>query len=223
MAKQILIIEDEGTITGLLSRKLRQKGYGVATLDSEHALQQARKHSASLILLEAPTQSGEISELCRRIRDTVAVPILVLCEPSTDMDDVEGVECLTKPVDFRALLKLVDAALSRRRSSKGRSSQFLRRGDLSLDLKTHCLLKGDQRCRLTPKEFSLLKLFMSHPGRLLDHGMIMKEVWNTEWAGDIRTLHVHISWIRKKIEDTPGKPERLRTVRGVGYRFEPKR
>jgi DNA-binding response OmpR family regulator len=123
-------------------------------------------------------------------------------------------------VDFRALLTAVENALKRQRSGKTRTLRVLRRGELALDLQTRYLTKGENRYRLTPKEFLLLKLFMSKPGLVLSHKVILKEVWNTEYEGDIRTLHVHVSWLRKKIEDTPGKPVRLRTVRGVGYRFE---
>lgn len=222
MAKEILIIEDEGFIAGLLGRNLAQKGYSLAILDSQHALQHARKHKASLVLVEAPIGSGQTSALCQHIRDTTPAPIIVLTETPADHDETEGVEYLAKPVDFRALLAVVGNALKRPRSSKPRTLRTLRRGELALDLQNRLLSKGEQRYRLTPKEFLLLRLFMSKPGQVLTHKVILKEVWNTEYDGDIRTLHVHISWLRKKIEDTPKKPVRLRTLRGVGYRFETK-
>jgi DNA-binding response OmpR family regulator len=220
MAKEILIIEDEGFIAGLLGRNLAQKGYALAILESKQAMQQARKHKPSLVLLEAPAHAGEAFAMCQHIRDTLTAPIIVLTEPAAYLDDLEGVECLTKPVDFRALLGAVENALKRQRSGKTRTLRVLRRGELALDLQTRLLTKGAQRYRLTPKEFLLLKLFMTKPGQVLTHKAILKEVWNTEYDGDIRTLHVHISWLRRKIEDTPREPARLRTVRGVGYRFE---
>lgn len=222
MTKEILIVEDEGFIAGLLGRNLAQRGYNLVILECKQAMQQARKHKASLVLLEAPTHPGEALAICQRLRDTMAAPIIVLTEPATYLDELDGVECLTKPVDFRALLGAVDGALKRQRSTKMRPVRVLRRGELALDLQTRLLAKGDQRYRLTPKEFLLLKLLMSKPGQVLTHKTILKEVWNTEYDGDIRTVHVHISWLRKKIEDTPRKPARLRTVRGVGYRFETK-
>lgn len=222
MAKEILIIEDEGFIAGLLGRNLAQKGYSLAILDCQHALQQARKHKASLVLLEAPVGTGQASAICQHIRDTTPAPIIVLTETPAEHDETEGVEYLGKPVDFRALLAAVGNALKRPRSSKPRTLRTLRRGELALDLQNRLLTKGDQRYRLTPKEFLLLKLFMSKPGQVLSHKMILKEVWNTEYDGDIRTLHVHISWLRKKIEDSPKNPAHLRTLRGVGYRFEAK-
>lgn len=220
MTKEILIIEDEGFITGLLGRNLAQKGYSVAILDSNRTMTLARNHKASLVLLEAPTNPGATSEICHHLRDVLSAPIIVLAEPATYLDDLDGVECLTKPVDFRALLGAVENALKRQRSTKMRAVRVLRQGELALDLQTRLLAKGEQHFRLTPKEFLLLKLFMTKPGQVLTHKTILKEVWNTEYDGDIRTLHVHISWLRRKIEDSPREPTRLRTVRGVGYRFE---
>ena len=222
MAKEILIIEDEGFIAGLLGRNLAQKGHSLAILECKQAMQQARKHKASLVLLEAPAHAGQATAICQHMRDTMTAPIIVLTEPSADLDEIEGVEYLAKPVDFRALLAAVENALKRQRSSRPRTLRILRRGELALDLQTRLLAKGERRYRLTPKEFLLLRLFMSKPGQVLSHKVILKEVWNTEYDGDIRTLHVHVSWLRKKIEDTPKKPARLRTVRGVGYRFETK-
>jgi len=222
MGKEILIIEDEGFIAGLLGRNLAQKGYSLDIVDRKQAMQQTRKLKPSLVLLEAPDEPGAALEICQHVRDTLNAPIIVLTEPASSLDDVEGVECLTKPVDFRAMLGAVENALKRHRSAKTRAVRVLRRGDLTLDLQTRLLSKGEQRYRLTPKEFMLLRLFLSKPGQVLTHRLILKEVWNTEYDGDIRTLHVHISWLRRKIEDAPRKPVRLRTVRGVGYRFETK-
>ncbi len=222
MTKEILIIEDDGFITGLLGRNLAQKGYSLSILESNHAMTLARKHKASLVLLEAPANPNGLSEICQHMRDVMTAPIIVLADPATYLDELEGVECLTKPVDFRVLLAAVENALKRQRPAKARTVRVLRRADLTLDLQTRLLSRGDQRHRLTPKEFLLLKLFMSTPGQVLTHKTILKEVWNTEYDGDIRTLHVHISWLRKKIEDSPRQPRRLRTVRGVGYRFETK-
>lgn len=219
MAKEILIVEDEGFIASLLSKSLSRKGYDIAVLDRQ-ALSRARKPRASLVILEAPSAVVEAWETCRFLRETTAAPIIALTEHPAELDSMEGVECLTKPVDFRQLLAAVEKALTPLRRGKKRPVRFLRCGNLSLDLRTQCLTKGDQRYRLTPKEFLLLKMFMSKPGQVLTHKAIMKEVWYTDYLGDRRTLYVHVNWIRQKIEDAPGNPVSLRTVRGVGYRFE---
>jgi len=220
MAKEILIIEDEGYIAGLLRRNLTQKGYTVVEEECEHALQDARKHKPSLVFLDAPEQRTAASELCQHIRDTMTCPLIVLTDPSVDLEVAEGIECLPKPVDYMALVTAAENSLKQQKSTRTRSLRVLRRGDLALDLQTRLLTRGEQHYRLTPKEFLLLKLFMSKPGQVLNHKLILKEVWNTEYDGDIRTLHVHVSWLRRKIEATPQQPQRLRTVRGVGYRFE---
>lgn len=220
MSKEILIIEDEGFIAGLLRRSLAQKGYTLARMECKQAAQQVRRHKPCLVLLEAPANPGEALEICQHLRDTLTAPIIVLMEPGSYVDELEGVECLTKPVEFRTLLGAVENALKRQRTTKTRTVRVLRRGDLALDLQTRLLAKGDRRYHLTPKEFLLLKLLMSKPGQVLTHKTILREVWNTEYDGDIRTLHVHVSWLRRKIEDIPKAPTRLRTVRGVGYRFE---
>ena len=222
MAKEILIIENEGLIAGLLSRTLVRKGYNIAVLEHSEALKRVRKRKASLVLLEAPTAASEAARTCQALRDLTTAPIIVLVEPSIELDPVEGVECLRKPLDFRQVLATVEDALRRQRKRTKRKPRVLRCGDLSLDLQTRRLTKGEHCHHLTPKEFLLLQMFMSHPGQVLTHKAIMKEVWSTDYLDDLRTLHVHISWLRKKIEDNSKQPALLRTLRGVGYRFEGK-
>jgi two-component system alkaline phosphatase synthesis response regulator PhoP len=222
MAKEILIIENEGFIADLLSKSLRRKGYDIFVLGHREALKRARGYKASLVLLEAPASGAEASETCRFLRDATAAPIIALTESPVELEDLDGVEYLTKPLVFRELLKAVENALKRRRRPRKRKVRVLRCGDLALDLRTRALTKGEHLYRLTPKEFLLLKLFMRSPGKVLSHKALMKRVWNTDYLDDRRTLYVHVSWIRKKIEDAPEKPVYLRTVRGVGYRFEAK-
>lgn len=222
MAKEILIIETEGLITGLLGNSLLRKGYNISVLGHDEALKRSRKHRASLVLLEAPAAAAEAAETCRFLRDATTAPIIALTEASAELEDIEGVECLIKPVVFRELLKAVEEALKRRRRPRRHKPSVLRSGSLTLDLKNHSLSKGKRRYRLTPKEFLLLRVFMKNPGKVLTHKVLMKSVWNTDFLDDLRTLYVHVSWIRHKIEDKPDQPLYLRTVRGVGYRFEGK-
>ena len=221
MAKEILIIENEGLITRLLGKSLLRKGYDISVLEHNEALKRARRHRASLVLLEAPPGGAEASETCRFLRDATSAPIIALTESPPELEEIEGLKCLTKPVVFRELLKAVENALNQRGPPR-RQVQVLRCGTLALDLKTHALTKGKKRYRLTPKEFLLLQIFMRHPGRVLSHKKLMKQVWNTDYLDDRRTLYVHVSWLRGKIEEQPNKPVYLRTVRGVGYRFEAK-
>lgn len=220
MAKEILVIEDEGLIAGLIGKSLTRKGYEIAVLERKQIARQARKHKPSLIILDAPSSEAEAVDACRRLQEATSVPILMLSDSPSELEELEGVVYLTKPPDFRELLAAVESNLSVRRKRKKHTLHFLRLGDLALDLQTHRLIKGETRYRLTPKEFMLLKMFMSNPGQVLTHKAIMKEVWNTSYTGDTRTLYVHVSWIRGKTEEDPAKPTILRTVRGVGYRFE---
>ena len=220
MAKEILIIEDEGTIAGLLSRSLTQKGYAVAVLDCQHALLDTQKRHPNLVLLDAPEDPALTRTLCQHVRGTQSCPLIMLVDSSAAAETADGMECLPKPVDFVALLAAAETSLKQTRPTRVRGLRVLRRGGLILDTKTRLLTRGDNLYRLTPKEFLLLRLFMTRPGQVLTHKLILREVWNTEYDGDIRTLHVHVSWLRSKIETVPHKPEILRTVRGVGYRFD---
>lgn len=220
MAKEILIIEDEGFISNFLSRNLSQRGYEITAIKCKDALRQVRKYQASLILFEVPVTGAKAFETCQLIRSVTAAPMVALVENPAQVGEIDGIQYLSKPVDFRQLLVIVENTLKSKPTPSQRKPSTLQHGDLVLNLQTHCLTKGDHTYHLTPKECSLLKLFMSNPGRVLSHRTILKKVWHTDYYGDIATLQVHVSWLRKKIEDKPGVHERLRTVRGVGYRFE---
>jgi DNA-binding response OmpR family regulator len=218
VAKEILIIENEGLIAGLLRRRLAQKGYSISVLERGHALKEARKHKPSLVLLEAPAAAAEAADTCHSLRDTTTAPIIALTDSPDDLEEIDGVQYLIKPVVVRDLLASVEKALQR--PSRRRGVRVLRHGALRLDLKTHILTKGRRRYRLTPKEFALLRVLMRNPGKVLSHRRLMREVWKTNYDGALSTLYVHISWLRKKIEANPTRPRYLRTVRGVGYRFD---
>jgi DNA-binding response OmpR family regulator len=148
--------------------------------------------------------------------------MIVLSDAPLDLDDFGEIECLTKPIDFRRLFGAVTRSLNSAKRHKPRPVRYLRAGKFSLDLQKQVLVHGDDHCDLTPKEFFLLKMFLTNAGHVLTHKAIMKEVWSTDYTDDKRTLQVHVSWIRKKIEEDSSHPKYLRTVRGVGYRFDAK-
>jgi two-component system response regulator RegX3 len=222
LAKKILIIENEGLIAGLLSRALQQKGFTITTLEPSDALGRVRKRGTSLVLWEAPSTVPDAVATCKSLRDLTTAPIVALVDSPIEFENVDGVECVVKPLNFRDLLATVESTLKLQTSRTKRRPRVLRCGDLALDLRTHRLTKGKEQHHLTPKEYSLLAMFMRNQGQVLTHKAIMKKVWKTDYTKDLRTLHVHVSWLRKKIEDTPKQPMLLRTVRGVGYRFEGK-
>ena len=220
VAKEILIVENEGLVAGMLSKSLVRRGYVVTVVEDKDALKAVRKRRPSLVLLEASSTPAQTTEMCRSLRDVSAIPIIALLDPPAEVEEMEGVEHLTKPLDFREVLAAVENALNRQKRRTKRGPRVIRCGDLKLDLQTQRLSKGEQVYRLTPKEFLLLKMFMSNPGQLLSHKAIMKEVWDTDYLDDLRTLHVHVSWLRKKIAPPPDQSACLRTVRGAGYRFD---
>jgi len=219
MAKEILIIENEGLLAAMFGKSLLRKGYAVTFLETKAALKRLRTQKPNLVLLETPP--AQTLDTCRSLRALSTAPIIVLQDPRDPLEEMDGVEYLTQPLDFREVLTAVENALNRQKRRTKRRPKVIRCGDLVLDLQTHRLNKGEQVYRLTPKEFLLLKMFMSSPGQFVSHKAIMQEVWDTDYLDDLRTLHVHISWLRKKIEDTPAHPTCLRTVRGLGYRFDP--
>ncbi len=219
MAKEILIIENEGLVAGLLSKSLQQRGYSIASLELDEALQRTRKLKPSLIVFEATGPAVSTEQACASLRDLTNVPLIALVDQQSTLEQIDGIEQLSKPIHFRELLAAVENALKQQKRKPRRRPTVLRVGALSLDLQTHRLTNGDQRYRLTPKEFSLLRLFMDNPGQVISHKWIMKEVWETDYVDDLGTLHVHVCWLRRKIEQDPRRPLWLRTVRGVGYTF----
>jgi len=221
MAKRVLIVENEGLIAGLLGKSLARKGYEVTVMGYSEIPSKARRRKASLVLIDAHPEASAMLDSCLSLRQATAAPIIALVEPPLNID-LDGVQCLNKPLDFRQLLTAVEGTLAHQAIPTKRAQKALRCADLVLDLRTRRLNKGELCHRLTPKEFALLRFFMTHRGQVVTHREIMRGVWQTDYTDDLRTLHVHVSWLRKKIEDNPKKPALLRTVRGVGYRFSDK-
>ena len=221
MAKEVFIIGDQGSVASLLSKNLSRKGFDIKVLKREDALTLARRQKPSLLIAEIASAGEHALEECRLLRDATSVPMIALVESPGEMEEIDGVEYLSKPPDIQELMTAVDGALKRRRR-RTRPVRYMRVGDFVLDLTTQTLTCGDQQHRLTLKECQLMKAFMSNPGRVLSHKKLMQEVWQTEYVGDRGTLYVHVSWLREKIEQAPGAPVYLRTVRGVGYRFDTK-
>ncbi len=221
MTKQILIVEDDGVLANLLKKNLSRKGYTITVKPYAQVVPHVQAHRPDLVLVEVPsTPAVNLPDFCRLLRQSVTAPMIIVTDAPFSTDELEGAELLTRPIDFRELTETIDQALNQQKKRRRKPPRFLRLGDLVLDLEEQRLSKHDRDYHLRPREFLLLKLFMSNPGQVLTHRAIMKEVWNTDYVGDTRTLYVHVSWIREKVEDNPRAPVRLRTVRGVGYRFD---
>jgi DNA-binding response OmpR family regulator len=162
-------------------------------------------------------------EVCRILRREMTLPILMLTARVGEVDKVVGLEIgaddyVTKPFSTRELLARIRALL--RRTTTPADEEVLVSGDLRIDMKRREVTRNDRPVELKPKEMELLIYFLRNKGRAFTREQLLREVWGYDFYGDSRTVDVHVSWLRQKIEEQPGKPVRILTVRGVGYRFE---
>ena len=222
--KTVLLVDDEATLVATLRYNLEREGYRVVTAsDGDKALTVARQERPDLVLLDLMLPGIDGFEVCRILRRETSVPILMLTARAGEVDKVVGLELgaddyVTKPFSTRELLARVRALL--RRTTSGSDEEVIVSGDLRIDLKRREALLGDTALELKPKEMELLIYLMRHRGRAFTREQLLREVWGYDFYGDSRTVDVHVSWLRQKIESAPGKPTRLLTVRGVGYRFD---
>jgi DNA-binding response OmpR family regulator len=223
--KNILIVEDEPTLLATLRYNLEREGYGVATAaDGETALALARAERPHLVVLDVMLPKMDGLEVCRILRRETSVPILMLTAKTEEVDKVVGLELgaddyVTKPFSMRELLARVRALLRRaERSPDGGES--LTTGDLLVDFAKRQVLRNGEALALKPKEYELVAFLARNRGRAFTRDQLLNQVWGYDFAGDSRTVDVHMRWLREKIETEPSKPTRLITVRGTGYRFE---
>jgi DNA-binding response OmpR family regulator len=222
MAARILVVDDERPLVESIGFALRREGHEVEeAFDGVQALELARTGRFDLLVLDVmlPGMSG--FEVCRVVRQESPVPILLLTARSHETDRVVGLDLgaddyITKPFSMRELLARVRAALRRRGLQETAAVTV---GDLVLDPSRHEVRCGQRVLPLTPKEYGLLQLFLRHPGRVLSRSALLEQVWGYDYAGDERTVDVHVSWLRRKLREA-GSRVRLEAVRGVGYRLE---
>ena len=232
VAKKILLVEDDEKVLSDLADKLVAVGYDVSTaMDGDTGRDLARNNSYDLIVLDVmlPKLDGKV--LCRMIRNdskTSHVPIIMLTARGTESDRVAGLDSgaddyIVKPFSLDEFLARVRARLRRPPGERGLNQDELSSGDLRLDLTGRRVFKGENEVKLTNKEYTLLAVFMRNKRAVLSRDFLIANVWGEDYLigeSDKRTVDVHIRWLREKIEDNPSKPERISTVRGVGYRFE---
>ena len=227
MAKKILVVDDEPTLVATLRYNLEREGFEVATAaNGEEALSQARAHRPDLIVLDLmlPVLSGY--EVCRILQKETSVPILMLTARSDEIDKVAGLEMgaddyVTKPFSMRELMARVRALLRRAtRPPSDDKARHLSAGDLNVDLNRREVTRDGHLLALKPKEFDLLVFLLRNPGRVFTREQLLDQIWGYGFAGDTRTVDVHVRWLREKTEEEPGSPRRLVTVRGVGYRLD---
>jgi DNA-binding response OmpR family regulator len=224
--KKILIVDDEPTLVATLRYNLESEGYSVeSALDGESAVETARDIHPDLIILDIMLPGLDGLQVCRIMRRDTQAPILLLTAKVDEVDKVVGLELgaddyVTKPFSMRELMARVRALLRRAGAAESTVGKVIESGDLTVDTLARTAYRNGQPLTLKPKEFELLQHFMRHRGRAFSREELLSAIWGYDFAGDTRTVDVHISWLRHKIEDTPAKPTRLITVRGVGYRFE---
>ena len=231
----ILVVDDEATLVETLGYNLRREGHEVITASTGlEALEKARALAPNLIILDIMLPEMDGFEVCRRLRQQIDTPILMLTARDEEVDKVVGLELgaddyLTKPFSLRELLARVKAALRRvemdRRAggqagASTTSEETLSAGDVVVDLNRHEARRGQKLLTLKPKEYDLLVFFTRHRGQVLSRETLLEHVWGYDYPGGTRTVDVHVRWLREKIEDQPSKPHRLLTVRNVGYKFE---
>jgi len=226
----VLLVEDEPSFVEALEIGLSQEGFDVVVArDGEEALLKFASSSPDLILLDVmlPKLSG--IDVCREIRKTSQVPIIMVTAKSEEIDTVVGLEVgaddyVTKPYRIRELVARMRAALRRTNDATGEiemvSSSMVQVGNLAIDPDQHIVTVDSVEVSMPLKEFELLYLLAVNAGRVLPRETLIDRVWGSDYVGDTKTLDVHIKRIRAKVESDPARPTRIVTIRGLGYKFE---
>ncbi|HEX2996429.1 MAG TPA: response regulator transcription factor [Anaerolineales bacterium] len=235
MAECILVVEDEPALRDTLSYNLKKDGFAVEAVgDGRSAIEAARRLKPDLIVLDLMLPEIDGFEVCRILRQEMITPILMLTARDDEIDRVVGLEVgaddyLTKPFSMRELMARVKAQLRRSRllreeldksSVEETPQDKLTFGNLVVNRTRREVTLVGEPLALKPQEYDLLVFFAEHKGQMLSREFILERVWGWDFIGDSRTVDVHVRWLRQKIEDEPGSPTRIVTVRGGGYRFE---
>jgi DNA-binding response OmpR family regulator len=230
MAKyRVLVVDDEPIVTEGVERYLRREGFDVTTAaDGEQALTVARSWSPDLILLDLMLPGIDGLEVCRTLQKETDVSIIMLTARGEETDRVVGLEVgaddyIVKPFSLRELVARIKAVLRRanREAGVAGAGDALRYNGLQINPRTRVVDANGKQPALSAKEFDLLYFLASHPGQVFTREQLMNDVWDYTFAGDSSTVTVHIRRVREKIETDPMRPRFVKTVWGVGYKFEP--
>jgi two-component system response regulator RegX3 len=223
VTRRIHVVEDEPAISEPLASGLRREGFAPTVAGSiEEARLAFDREPPDMILLDVMLPDGDGRDLARDVRRTSAVPIIILTARGEELDRVVGLELgaddyVVKPFSTRELVARIRAVL--RRGGPPAGETVLEIDEVRLDPSARTVSKRGEPLELSVKEFDLLHLLMSNAGRVVRREQIMDEVWDPHWFGPTKTLDVHISWLRKKLEDDASTPRYITTIRGVGFRF----
>ena len=200
-----------------LAPVLEAQGCDVVTARTRReALARVQEVCPAVIVLDSPSLRFSCRRFCQALRDaTLEVSVLMLLPEGEKIDRSVGARAyLRRPFSGKKLVNRI------RRLLPAPEDDVLRLGDITFNFKQRCVLQGNRETHLTPKQARLLEVFMRHPGEILTRAFLMKQVWDTDYLGDTRTLDVHVHWVRKAIEEDPRAPLYLRTIRQVGYRLD---
>ncbi len=222
---RVLVVEDEDSYSDALAYMLRKEGFEVSLAGSgPDALAEFERAGADIVLLDLMLPGLPGTEVCRTIRQTSSVPVIMVSAKDDEVDKVVGLELgaddyVTKPYSPRELVARIRAVL-RRGVEPDLAPMTLEVGNVRMDVERHIVTVGGAEVRLPLKEFELLEMFLRNPGRVLTRGQLIDRVWGSDYVGDTKTLDVHVKRLRAKLEDNPAEPKLLTTVRGLGYKLD---
>ena len=224
---KILVVDDEKLLVKGIKFNLENEGYQVeCAYDGAAAVDLARSGNFDLIILDLMMPEIDGLEACMRIREFSNVPIIMLTARSEDTDKIIGFECgaddyITKPFNILELKARIRAMLRRASGgAQGKTASQITVGDLTLDTEQRVAIRDGETVELTAKEYDLIELLMKNPRRVYSRENLMNVVWGYSYAGDYRTVDVHIRRLREKLERQPAEPEYILTKWGVGYYFK---
>ena len=226
-AKKVLIIEDEVSISDIVKFNLLKEGYEIDTAyNGEEGLKKALNLNFDLILLDIMLPHMDGFQVCRKIRETSNVPIIMVTAKEEEVDKVLGLELgaddyITKPFGMRELIARIKANIRRTEFPENNDShnKLSSYGNITIDMTKYEVRKNDIPLELTLREFELLKYLAEQENQVFSREQLLEEVWGYEYYGDIRTVDVTIRRLREKVEDDPGEPKYIMTKRGIGYYF----
>ena len=216
MPASLLLVANDSEVSQSLALALSKRDFEIANVTSgRQALAHLRDHSPDLIVMDTASLRSDVKRLTRAFRaETFA--LIILLSPTARSDTTGADLVLLKTLSMKKIAARLKTALDTK------PPRMMNGAGLQLDLEKKRVTRGTKVFDLTPKEFHMLKLFINHMGEVVTRKMLMKEIWETDYLGDTRTLDVHIRWLREKIEENASKPKRLLTARGEGYKLQGK-
>ncbi len=227
MSDRILVVEDEPMVAEVVDRYLRHDGFETLLVaDGDAALAALDGYMPDLIVLDLMLPGVDGWEVCRRVRARGETPVIILTARGQESDKLLGLglgadDYVTKPFSPRELAARVRVVLRRAKTVPATDSDWLRFGDLRINERTRAVEDERGPLNLTAREFDLLLLMARHPGQVFTREQIMDAVWDYDFEGDASTVTVHMRRLRSKLEEDPSRPRHVKTVWGVGYKFEP--